>query len=278
MTSLLEQKQQEYTPPVADLLTLGDVRGQSGWRDYLADGFTLAHVPELIAMIEDDDIYYADSDLPIVWSAIHAWRTLGQLKAETAIEALVELLPRANLHDDWIPEEIPQVLGMIGPKALPALQEFFGKYPFSEWAYTAASHAVKIIGEKYYVARPKAINILIEKLEHFTENDPYVNASLISDLIDLKGLEALPLIEQAFNANVVDTAIGGDWEDVQIELGLLLERHTPRQPTEFSKMREDFLKAQLDQLAMPESEEVDKEENQEQPKKKRKRKRKRKKK
>ena len=35
-------------------------------------------------------------------------------------------------------------------------------------------------------------------------------------------------MEQAFAADKVDISIQGDWEDVQIELGLLAERLTPQ--------------------------------------------------
>lgn len=50
---------------------------------------------------------------------------------------------------------------------------------------------------------------------------------MISYLVDLKALEALPLIEQVFASGNVDLFVCGDFEDVQIELGLLEERLTP---------------------------------------------------
>ncbi len=50
---------------------------------------------------------------------------------------------------------------------------------------------------------------------------------MIGDLIDLQGVEAAPVIERAFAANKVEVMVQGDWEDVQIALGLLAERQTP---------------------------------------------------
>ena len=46
--------------------------------------------------------------------------------------------------------------------------------------------------------------------------------------MDLQVMEALPLMEQAFAAHCVDMMVTGDWEDVQIELGLKAERETAR--------------------------------------------------
>jgi hypothetical protein len=36
------------------------------------------------------------------------------------------------------------------------------------------------------------------------------------------------VMERAFAADRVDISIPGDWEDVQVELGLIEERQTPR--------------------------------------------------
>jgi hypothetical protein len=55
-----------------------------------------------------------------------------------------------------------------------------------------------------------------------------MNSYLISSLINLRAVEAAPLMEEAFAANHVDISIVGDWEDVQIELGLLSGRLTTK--------------------------------------------------
>ena len=69
--------------------------------------------------------------------------------------------------------------------------------------------------------------ILSQQLEQFAQQEDNFNAFLVGYLIDLKGVEAAPIIEQAFAANKVDLLVQGDWEDVQIYLGLLNERITP---------------------------------------------------
>jgi hypothetical protein len=51
---------------------------------------------------------------------------------------------------------------------------------------------------------------------------------IISSLLNLEAVEAAPVMERAFAADRVDISIPGDWEDAQIELGLMQERQTPR--------------------------------------------------
>jgi len=113
----------DYSPPVDKLLTYGDCRDLRKWPDYLELGLTQEHVPELIRMAIDDDLNWADSDSLEVWAPIHAWRALGQLKAEEAIEPLMELFHELE-DSDWVGEELPVVYGMIGPEAIPQLATY----------------------------------------------------------------------------------------------------------------------------------------------------------
>ncbi len=70
-----------YVDPVAKLLTL-EVDPSEKWPDYLALGFTQEHVSELIRMATNLALHGNDDDEGCVWWApIHAWRTLGQLRA-----------------------------------------------------------------------------------------------------------------------------------------------------------------------------------------------------
>ncbi len=68
---------------------------------------------------------------------------------------------------------------------------------------------------------------LAAALQLYQRNDKTLNAFIIFDLVDLKVVEHLGLIEEAFENDRVDLMVGGDFEDVQIELGLLEERKTP---------------------------------------------------
>ena len=68
----------------------------------------------------------------------------------------------------------------------------------------------------------------MQQLQDFANEEREFNAFTISSLINLQAVEAVPVIEQAFAADKVDWSIQGDWEEVQIALGLLTERITPK--------------------------------------------------
>ena len=74
-----------YPPPLDRLLTYGDpgFQNRAEWPNYV-EMFQLGpeHVPDLIRMATDADLNEADTDSPEVWAPLHAWRALGQLRAE----------------------------------------------------------------------------------------------------------------------------------------------------------------------------------------------------
>src|SRR5436305_13614282 len=115
-----------YPSPVDKLLTCGDpweVRANpKDWPQYLELGIGPEHIPDLIRMATDGELRWAEEDSDEVWAPIHAWRTLGALHAEEAIEPLLSLFKNIEEYDDeWALEELPDVYGMIGPAAIPAL-------------------------------------------------------------------------------------------------------------------------------------------------------------
>jgi hypothetical protein len=130
-------------------------------------------------------------------------------------------------YEEWIGEELPEVLGLIGPAAVPRLGECLTIPHDGMWAQITAALALREIGNRHPVARDECISALSKGLESFTSQDPGLNGFLISSLVDLKAVEAAPLMEKAFAADCVDLLILGDWEDVQISLGLLDKRQTP---------------------------------------------------
>ena len=124
-----------YPPPVSRLLTLGEGERRRQWPDYLVLGLTLEHVPDLIRMALDDELHSAAPDSLDVWAPLHAWRALGQLQAEDAAEPLIQLLVRIDdFGDDWVNQELPQVLGMIGPSVVPLLADYLADPSTKLWA------------------------------------------------------------------------------------------------------------------------------------------------
>lgn len=225
----LEQKQSEYSPPVSDLLTMGKPEFTQDWSGYLALGFSQEHITDLNHMVVDRELHLDDSGDELYWAPIHAWRVLGQMRSEESVEALISLLGFLDEDDsDWIGEEVPEVFGRIGPSAIPHLKKFLGVGGEKLWGRVAAAHSLEILGKKHYQARFDCIETLTDQLKEFYDNDETLNAFLIFYLLDLKAVEALPVIEEAYQSGLVDLMVCGDWEDVQVEFGLLEKRITPK--------------------------------------------------
>jgi hypothetical protein len=217
-----------YPHPVNQLISLGDVRGKRGWIDYRSLGITSDHVPDLIKMLHDQELRWADSDTLEVWSPVHAWRALGQLESVEAIDTLIGLFHEIDDHDDdWVGEEIPQVLGMIGPDAIPPLIAHLADRKHGLWAKVAASVSLEEIGKRHSESREACVAGLQTGLQDYKKNDETLNAFFISSLVGLKDVEAAPLVERAYLADKVDISVMGDFEDYQIEVGLLEKRLTP---------------------------------------------------
>lgn len=210
-----------YQPPVDRLLTYGeaDVVEADDWPNYLELGLGPEHIPDLIRMATDEKLNEADRDSLAFWAPIHAWRALGQLRAEAAIEPLLSLFDLLE-DSEWVMEELPEVFGMIGPAALPALATYMADRSHKEWPRINASSSILTIATRWPEARSESVAILSKQLEQFAENEPGFNAFLILALTELGAKEAAPLIEQAFAADRVDPSLMGDWDDVQVRLGL----------------------------------------------------------
>jgi len=217
-----------YSSPVSELLTYGDCRDSMvEWLDYRELGLGPEHVGELIEMATDGDLNWADPDSLEVWAPVHAWRALGQLRATEAIEPLLRLFHELE-ESDWAGEELPRVYGMIGPEAIPALARYLSRPSRGLWPRTTAANSIEQIGASDPSAREECVAVLSRQLERFAQNDPALNGFLVSYLMNFRAVEAVPLIERAFATGYVDPTIAGDWEDVEVEMGLKEARETPR--------------------------------------------------
>lgn len=221
-----------YPPPLDALLGWGEEHAweRSDWPDYVAElGLGPEHVADLIRMVGDDELNLAEGDDPRVWAPLHAWRALGQLRAEAAVEPLLRQLDIAHERgEDLGPEQIPVALGMIGRPALEPITRYLREPEHVLWAHVSASEALVEMAQRDPSTRDDAVRLLAERLERHAEQDATMNAFLILELVDLQAVETAALIERAFAADDVDLSVMGDWEDAQVELGLLEQRLTPR--------------------------------------------------
>ncbi|OUL35775.1 DUF1186 domain-containing protein [Nostoc sp. 106C] len=216
---------ESYSLPVNQLLTYGDCRNFDirNWPNYLELGITSEHIDELVRMATDEDLYQADEDSLECWAPIHAWRTLGQLQAVAAIEPLISLFPKRDGDDDvweWIGEELPIVFGMIGSSAIPALAAYLADTSQGVFSRTTAVSSLTEIGLQHPDYHTQCITVITQQLESFQKQDSELNGFIVAALVDLEAVESASVIEQAFEADCVDEGIAGDWDDVQVSLGL----------------------------------------------------------
>lgn len=219
-----------YLPPVDKLLTYGEAEpvDSKEWPNYLEPGFGPEHIPDLIRLATNTELRNIDDedDSPEYWAPVHAWRTLGQLHAEAAIEPLLSLFHELR-DDEWAAEELPEVYGMIGPAAIPAVAAYIADPAHQGWPSINAMGCLEHILDRYPDTKAECIAILTRQLEAFAENDEEFNAFLIVHLTHWKAQEALPLIQQAFEEDRVDQFVI-DWNYVQEQFGLK-EREDPNE-------------------------------------------------
>jgi hypothetical protein len=216
-----------YLPPVDRLLKLGaEPARRRRWPDYRTLGLEDQHVPALIRMATDPALHAAEERDPSGWAPVHAWRALGQMAASAAAEPLLALLQR-EMESHWVSREVPVVLGMIGPAALPGATMLLFDDGAGEELRIAAAAVIEGVGVEYPERRDEAAALLVKQLEDWRDQGRQLNAFLISGLVELQETAAAPLMEAAYAAKAVDLDVNGDWEEVQIDLGLLTERITP---------------------------------------------------
>jgi hypothetical protein len=210
------------------LLALGDPEYGSSWPDYVNRfGLTAQHVLDLIRMATDPELNLGDPESDGVWAPVHAWRALGQLRAEAAVEPLLRMLTDEESDDDWAFEELPVVLGMIGHAALPALETTLTDVSVDQYARAAVARALTHIAKDHPETRDHVIALLGRELER-PGNEPELCGLILGSLLDLKAVEAAPVIERAFAAGRIEEGIAGDWPYVQYELGLTNEPPPPK--------------------------------------------------
>jgi hypothetical protein len=206
-----------YPPPLDELLRLGDPRkGEDLDARIAALGLTEAHVPDLVRMARDRALNTAMSETDEVWAPIHALEALKQLDVS---EVAADLVPLFDVDTDWIGSDLPEVLRNTGARGL----ELVGDYvrDRERWIYgrAVATEALTKIVEQQPELRERAVQILSEELAQAEANDPTVNGTLLSELLTLEAVEALPVIRQAFEQDAVDEMVAGDWSTALVELG-----------------------------------------------------------
>lgn len=211
-----------YTPPVSQLLTYGkfyeyDFKNRTHYLKKF--GLTEEQIPELIRMIGDDELHDADAESREVWGPIHAWRSLAELRAETAIQPLLSLIPQLPDHDFLI-DELPQVLAQIGPAAIPALRDYLANPDYNASARSSGVDSLEEMATQHPDFRDECVSILTERLAYSDPESRILNSFVIFSLVALKAVEAASEIEAAFAGDRINKDWCDNWDAVQVRLGL----------------------------------------------------------
>jgi hypothetical protein len=200
------------------------------WPDYLGPyGLSAGDVPELVRMSGDPELLDSGEDRA-VYARVFAWRALGQLRAAAAVGPLIGLLKQIDeANDDWVGEELPDVFGMIGADAVEPLAAYLADAGNPEFARVAARGGLLKVAEQFLAERERVVGLIAAALGKFDADAPTVNGFLVSALLDLKAVEQLDVMRDAYRRGCVDETICGDYAAVEEELGLRPPR-PPRVP------------------------------------------------
>lgn len=225
-----------YPDPVSRLLGIGEpprkrntrVPAGSDWLDYRAThDIGPDHVDELIRMACDPALNTSEERDAEVWGPLHAWRALGRLRAAAATAPLLALAQRQDL-DDWIATELPTVFGMTGEPAIRPIGDFLADPATSASAGGTAIAGLTEIAQRHPEYRAECIALLEQTLRRRDREDMELNGSAVAAVLDLKAVEAIEAVRDAFRRDAVDLMMAGDVEDVEMRLGLRKRRDTPR--------------------------------------------------
>lgn len=217
-------------PRIQTLLMLGKpkVFAIDAWLDYPGKyGFTADDVPALLALHADDSLDALPQERTEVWAPVHAWRILGQLGSAAAITPLVQSFDRL-CHDDMALSELPRVLGMLGPAAIPVLVLHWQQADKDQFSHILAMDALYEIASLHPATRTQILDIYQEYMARPNTAARILNGLLLGRLLDLNAIEAIDAMRQLFALRCVDLTCVGDLEEVEIALGLRTERSTPK--------------------------------------------------
>lgn len=223
--------------PIARLLALGEPRysREFAWPDYRSFGLSFEHILALIRIATDIDlINLPDENDPRGWGPIHAWRALGQLQAQEAIQPLLRLFHEVR-DNDWVIEEMPDVFALIGPAAFPALAAYLRNTSYPAYSRLVAATSLMQMALSHPQVRDQGVEILAEQLSAFKNNIPGVNSVLIANLVELQAVEKVDLIQKVFTEGKVDRFLVGDWRDIRHRLRPSAARRTPTTPADLAR-------------------------------------------
>ncbi|WP_020558472.1 UPF0149 family protein [Thiofilum flexile] len=186
---------------------------------------TSADAPLLLDIISQGEEFYAQESTWFV--PLYAWRALKSLGTPIDISELLAVFEFYQ-DNDWAMDELPGVIAAAGERALAPTFAYIRDEGRDEFLRSWATEILPAIGTENPNLRQTIVDQLTELLAQQGADTAELNAFIVSALVELKALESLVVINKAYAEGKVVEAIVGDFEDVEIELGLKTERTNPR--------------------------------------------------
>ena len=209
------------------LQKIGRPANDPHWPDYVQDySLDASDIPELISYITDKSFLDSRPSSRKFWAPVHAWRALGQLQAQAALQPLLQLMPEW-LEDDYAVNEIPVVLGMLGSAAITPTSQLMLADNEDE---VLRIMALDTLAEVVHHHPQERENVLAIYSRYLNSPDPIalgLNALLVAQLAALGAFDFWPRVTPLYERGWVDNSML-DREDAEIEFGLREERETPR--------------------------------------------------
>jgi hypothetical protein len=140
------------------------------------------------------------------WATYHAIQLLGDLHAAEAVEPILALLDE---DDDYVDQHLPESLAKIGRPALEPLRGRLFAPNADLFGLARAANALVKMADLHPDLRPEIVALTIERFDADIPNDEpeTLRGFLISNLADLRAVEAIPTVRHAYGQNLVDESI-----------------------------------------------------------------------
>jgi hypothetical protein len=161
-----------------------------------------------LSKILQESRYWKASD-DTLWAPVHAVKLLGIIADPQALPQLITALVLADEMDyDWVMEDLPTVFGRIGSPAVEPLIEFIqahsGESEF-QWPRIVAADGLVAIAIHFPRERERVLSFL-HGLFSEGENPEFLGF-VAAYLLDLNDPSSLPVLEEAFNKELIDEEI-----------------------------------------------------------------------
>lgn len=189
------------------------------------------------------------------WFHLHALFVLRDIQAEESLEVILDFLSQdEDLVEYWtgdiLTEDFWAIIAMCGKNNLDRLSSFLKETGRYIWARAAVSEAVNQLAQHDIIPKQAAIDWLGDLLKYYLENqqtenliDSDLNGLLIAMYLDLEAKELSPLVQQMFEAQIVDETCAGNWEEVKKRLDKSLSTSAKREINSIEQLYEVIKKA-----------------------------------